>query len=112
VGETPPIAKYDQAANDEATASAEDTLPGPTSKDLYTGYGHPSEGQTSRELRSQGGERHGLVGVGADPRNPVREFGWGRDHPKGGVNVEDRSALMDAEKREPVKAEELAAELK
>ncbi|KAB2569237.1 uncharacterized protein LTHEOB_5268 [Lasiodiplodia theobromae] len=53
------------------TTSASDTLLGATSADVYTGLGHPGQGQTSTELRHDGSHGRakqgtGLVGVGAD----------------------------------------------
>ena len=47
---------------------ASSTLGGATSGDVHTGYGHPGQGQTSRELRHEGnvgGHGGGLAGVGA-----------------------------------------------
>jgi hypothetical protein len=77
----------------------------------------PVYGQSSRQLHGSGAakgqkERHGLVGVGANRSDPIRERALDHEFPKGtrgksGVNRED---IPGAEEREPVGAEELAAE--
>ena len=43
----------------ETSTSASATLGGSTAADVHTGYGHPGQGQTSKELRHDG--RHGRV---------------------------------------------------
>merc|ERR1712036_191875 len=50
--------------------AASDTVTGSTSADVHTGLGHPGQGQTSTELRHDGGhtskkQSAGLEGVGA-----------------------------------------------
>jgi hypothetical protein len=57
-------------------------------------------------------EGTGLAGVGADPRDPVRERGLDIDVDKGtrGKSGENREDILGAEEREPVSAGEVAAE--
>ncbi|KIW04839.1 uncharacterized protein PV09_04021 [Verruconis gallopava] len=56
----------DEAPLAETNPSASSTLPGSTSADVHTGYGHPGSGQTSNELRGDGRkQRSGLEGAGA-----------------------------------------------
>jgi hypothetical protein len=80
---------------------------------VHTGYGHPGSGQTSSELHGRRKkERSGLAGVGADPRDPIRERALDIDVPKGtrGKSGANRQDIPGAEEREPVSAEGVAAE--
>jgi len=97
----------------ETWTSAQDTIVGATSADVHTGYGHPGSGQTSKELHGERKkERNGLVGVGANQTDPIRERALDIDHPKGtkGYSGENREDIPGAEDRVPVSAEALAAE--
>ena len=79
--------------SNEVRTVAIDAIPGATSADVNKGVGQPMYGQSSRELRGRGGghkgrrggrkDKIGLVGVGADPRDPVKERGLDLDVPKG-----------------------------
>lgn len=88
-----------------AHAAASDTLVGSTSADVDRGMGHPVSGMTSAEMHGRGKkERSGLAGVGADPRDPIRERRLDEDD-----QVRERNAIA-AEDRWPVPAEEVGAE--
>lgn len=55
---------------DDTTTSASDTLVGATSRDVYTGFGKPVQGQSSAELEHNGYPHRkrpetGLVGIAA-----------------------------------------------
>jgi hypothetical protein len=93
----------------------DETIPGATSRDVHKGIGQPIYGQSSRQLRhgeKKGRHKHGLVGVGADPRNPVRERALDIDVPKGtrGKSGVNRQNVPGAEERLPETAETVAAE--
>ena len=121
VGEVPPQANMmDDADPSSEQASAADTIPGSTSADVHTGLGHPGSGQTSNELRHDGekGRKNpgqGLQGVGAstqefktvDHRDPKFKDHRGIDKEE---RVLGRGEIPSAEEREPVGAEQLAAE--
>lgn len=80
---------------------------------MHTGYGHPGSGQTSQELHGRRKkERSGLIGVGADKSDPIRERGLDIDVEKGtrGKNGVDRQDILGAEERVPESAEAVAAE--
>jgi hypothetical protein len=77
----------------------------------------PVQGQSSRQLHGSGltkgkKERKGLVGVGANRSDPVRERALDHEFPKGtrGKSGENREDILGAEEREPVSAGEVAAE--
>lgn len=77
----------------------------------------PVQGQSSRQLHGSGvakgqKEGNGLVGVGADPSDPVRARGLDHEHPTGvrGKSGSNREDIPGAEEREPVGAEFVAAE--
>jgi hypothetical protein len=96
---------------------ADKTIPGATSRDVHKGIGQPIYGQSSHQKRlkrngeKKGKHKHGLVGVGADPRDPVRERALDIDVPKGtrgkSANPEN---IPGAEERLPETAETVAAE--
>ena len=88
-------------------------MPGATSADVNKGIGQPVYGQTSHELRSDGRKaRNGLAGVGADPRDSVRE--WALDTnflmSKTGKGRMSRLDMVGAEDKIPEGAEAVAAE--
>ena len=92
---------------------AEESIPGVTSADVTRGVGRPLYGQTSNELRrAHRKARYGLVGVGADPRDPVRERALDKDYPtsKTGGNGISGPDITGAEDRLPESAEAVAAE--
>lgn len=106
--------------------SASDTLGGATSGDVYTGYGHPGQGQTSSELRHDG-EHHrkrqggGLESVGvssgrgiASERVDERQRGLEHDYPggsKGSAEAERGNKVFEGtEVRLPESAEGVASE--
>lgn len=77
----------------------------------------PVQGQSSQQLHGSGvtkgkKEGNGLLGVGADTGDPVRERGLDNDVPKGtrGKSGDDREDILGAEEREPVGAEKAGAE--
>jgi len=101
----------------EARTFASDTINGFSSSDVHQGLGMPVQGQSSSQVRGSGltkgaKEGNGLMGVGADPRDPVRERGLDKEVPKGtrGKSGENREDIPGAEEREPVGAEQVAAE--
>ncbi len=106
-GNNPNIAK-------ETWTSASDTIGGATSADVHTGLGHPGSGQTSSELRSGNSERAGLEGRGVAGGDSFAERGLDTDRSKGvrgyGGETDNRGEILGAEEREPVGAEEVAAE--
>ena len=60
----------DPETEGQGATSAANAVPGATSADVHTGLGHPGSGQTSNELRHDGGKHRnadgaGLQGVGA-----------------------------------------------
>jgi len=65
--DAPPLTAH-QSDNDPESerTKASDTIVGATSADVHTGYGHPGQGQSSRELRHDGGrgQAGGLEAVG------------------------------------------------
>lgn len=99
-------------------------MPGATSADVNTGIGRPLQGLEGREIAAQlpgkkhtGGRQHpvkrkkeeaGLVGAGANAKDPVQEHGW--DRPEGVEKGPSAPRQPGAEEREPVTAEELAAQ--
>lgn len=99
-------------------------IPGATSADVNTGIGKPIQGLEGREVAAQvPGKKHtderqhpvkrkkeetGLAGVGANAKDPVREHGW--DLPEGVEKGSTDPELAGAEEREPVTADQLAAE--
>ncbi|KAK3337781.1 hypothetical protein B0T19DRAFT_472606 [Cercophora scortea] len=104
-------------------------MPGATSKDVYTGYGMPLQGQEGREVnpqlpgkksgadserahvRGRKKEDTGLVGVGAEPgKDWVRSRGL--DLPEGvekGGRGKHTAEWPGAEEREPASAEEVGS---
>ena len=111
-----------QAANPDAPAesqtSASDTISGASSADVHQGLGLPIQGQSSQQLHGSGvskgaKEGNGLIGVGANASDSVRERGLDIDVPKGsrGKSGEDRQDILGAEERVPASAEDVAAEL-
>ncbi|KAH8879565.1 hypothetical protein GQ53DRAFT_620621, partial [Thozetella sp. PMI_491] len=131
VSEAPAQAGDPEDTSRFTRASALDSVPGATSRDVHnaTEYGRPLQGQTSRETRGVHGghrkkERSGLHGGGAHA--PGREFVEAKAR-AGGYDLDGRAAEMKgtkghsgdveggvdwqgAEERVPVRAEELAAE--
>jgi len=98
---------------EELQSSVEDTLHGSTSKDVNRGIGQPIYGQTSNKSRGRGETvRGGLVGVGADPRDPVRERALDIDVPKGtrGKSGTNRENVPGAEEKLPEDAMKVASE--
>ena len=68
------------AALPDEQPSAADTIGGATSADVHGGLGHPGQGQTSTEIRHDGGEKkggQGLQGVGA---SGTKEFKTANEH--------------------------------
>lgn len=110
----PPIPDQNQNLDmaSEARTTAEESIPGATSADVNRGIGQPIYGQSSHELRSDEKGRNGLVGVGADPRDPVRERGLDTDFPKdpAGKGGRHREDILSAEDKIPETAEAVAAE--
>jgi hypothetical protein len=97
----------------EQRTAAEDSILGATSADVNKGIVRPVYGQTSRELRSEGRKaRNGLAGVGADPRNAVRERALDTDFLKSPTGKGDmnRPDMVGAEDKIPEGAEAVAAE--
>ncbi|PYH94862.1 hypothetical protein BO71DRAFT_324491 [Aspergillus ellipticus CBS 707.79] len=98
--------------------SAGDTLMGATSKDVYTGLGHPGSGMTSQELHHDGqsgrkGQSAGLEQVGGFQtgkyeRQLPHQRGLERDEARPGQRG-DKGALA-AEDRLPEPADTAAAE--
>lgn len=95
---------------------ASDTIGGATSADVSTGLGHPGAGQTSRELRHDGGKSQGsgLEGVGAtvnqssiNPHDPVHANQRALDNDDAVVG---RSDVPGAHERLPENAEQVASE--
>ncbi len=81
--------------------------------DVHTGYGHPGSGQTSNEVHGDGRkEKSGLAGVGADPRDQVRERALDTDAPAGtrGKSGANRGGIPGAEERLTESAESVVAE--
>lgn len=77
----------------------------------------PVQGQSSQQLHGSGvakgqKEGNGLVAVGANPSDPVRERGLDHDFPTGtrGKSGSNREDIPGAEEREPIGAESVAAE--
>lgn len=98
--------------------SASDTIGGATSADVSTGLGHPGSGQTSRELRHDGGKTQGsgLEGVGAtanqstiNPHDPVHAGQRALDKDEAVIG---RSDVPGAHERLPEGAESVASERK
>ncbi|KAI9880242.1 MAG: hypothetical protein M1830_004586 [Pleopsidium flavum] len=99
--------------------AASDTLGGSTSADVHTGMGKPMQGQTSSEMRQEGGKRTGLVGVGAsgaastnqmvDERVDPSQRGLERDEAQSGPErtYKRSGGTTDVP---PASAEEVAAE--
>ena len=125
VNETPGQAdNHDTLGADDKESTytdALDTLGGATSADVHKGLGHPGQGQTAREIKHGGGkgasksEGAGLQGLttggsgmrdegSQEQRNLERETT--DQGPISGHNV----SREGAEDREPVRAEEVAAE--
>jgi hypothetical protein len=74
----------------------------------------PVQGQSSQQLHGSGvvkgtKEGNGLLGVGGDSSDPVKERGLDSDIPKGTSG--NREDIVGAEEMEPVSAEALADEL-
>lgn len=95
----------------EVRTPANEAMSGATSGDVHRGLGQPVWGQSSHELRGDGKGKHGLAGVGADPRDSVRERALDIDTPKdtrgkGGIS---RYNIPGAEERLPETAESVAA---
>lgn len=91
----------------------EDSISGATSADVNKGIFQPMYGQTSHELRSAGRKaRSGLAGVGADPRDPVRERALNTDFLRGTTSEGGvyRPDIAGAEDKIPEGAEAVAAE--
>lgn len=95
-------------------------MPGATSADVHTGYGHPGQGQTTSELRNEGqhhNKRQGLGNVGqaeggsglhGDESAEAKRLQ--SDHVGGNLNEREFNAsLKGAEDREPVQAEQVAS---
>ncbi|KAI4145918.1 MAG: hypothetical protein LQ340_006123 [Diploschistes diacapsis] len=122
-----PISEVPGQANNDAVlrshgkestkVSASDTLGGATSRDVHTGYGHPGQGQTSADAKHARTQGQGLVGVGAsgaqatmaaaDERVDPRQRGVERETARQKDTVGE---TPNAEEREPVGAEQVAAE--
>ncbi|KIW55894.1 hypothetical protein PV05_04602 [Exophiala xenobiotica] len=99
------------------------TMPGATSADVHTGLGHPGQGQTSTEIRHEGHHTRkkwtsGPEGAGAtggsglypgDENVEFRRLKEDGDHPRGPISGHNVSRT-GAEAKEPVGAEEVAAE--
>jgi len=111
--ETPAQASYNKA-------SASDSLVGSSSADVHTGLGKPIQGQTSQELRHDGGERStgkgGAEGVGGsagqstiDPHAP--EMAGQRALDKDEATI-GRGGAADAQDRLNESAETVAKENK
>lgn len=80
---------------------------------MNRGIGQPIYGQTSNESRGRGDSaRGGLVGVGADPRDPIRERALDIDAQKGtrGKSGTNRENVPGAEERVPEDATKVASE--
>ena len=82
---------------DATTTSASDTLVGATSRDVYTGFGKPVQGQSSAELEHNGYPHRkrpetGLVGVAGRKDYPT-------DDPvdEGGLNSLKQTSLGEKE---------------
>lgn len=101
------------------------TLPGATSADVHTGLGHPGQGQTSNELRHEGGhtsskQTSGLEGVGAEGGSGLHGDGMNAEfrrlqqdanHPSGPAAGRAHNVSLDgAESKMPVASEQVAAE--
>lgn len=126
-GTAPKESTYDpnpDLNNQKMYQKASETIPGATSADVYTGLGHPGQGQTSSELRHDGQhtakkQRMGLTGLaqradtndkvtGRDPafanqRNLEEDVPSGKRGNVGGLS---------AQEMEPESAERVAAENK
>jgi hypothetical protein len=113
-----PVQNQSYLSNEVRTVAI-DAIPGATSADVNKGVGQPVYGQSSRELRGRGGghkgrrggrkDRIGLAGVGADPRDPVKERGLDLDVPKGMEKLMYHD-FAGAEEKLPQGAETVAAE--
>lgn len=100
----------------QGTTSAADTLTGASSSDVNTGIGKPVDGQSSKELRHDGGKSQGsgLEGVGAttsqssiNPHDPVHANQRALDKDEAVVG---RSDVPGAHERVPEGAEQVASE--
>jgi len=100
-----------------------DTLPGATSKDVHTGLGHPGQGQTSTELRKDGGhtsskKTSGPEGAGATGGSGLHGSGdmdaehkrLQSDKTSSGPTTGHNVSLDGAEDKQPESAESVAAE--
>ncbi|KAI9797351.1 MAG: hypothetical protein M1833_005531 [Piccolia ochrophora] len=115
-----PDASVNSEEPETTHTSAADTLGGSTSADVHTGFGHPGQGMSSSEEHHDGKAhrekaRGGLAGVGAsgasnssvDPRVSAGQRALDQDVPSGQRGAKGE---LQAEDREPVSAEQVAAE--
>jgi len=106
-----------QANNPDARSEATGALdmPGATSADVHTGYGHPGQGQTSsdsnkgkKEGQSLQGLAEGGSGIHGDENAEARRLQ--KDHVSGPASSREHNISLDgAETKEPATAEDVAA---
>ena len=94
--------------------TAESTLGGATSADVHTGYGHPGQGQSSKELRDGSGGQGGSAfssGVGSGAQGVDERVQAGqRGLEKEGGDIAGRKSGTGQEKGTPA-ADRLGEEL-
>ncbi|KAI1419756.1 hypothetical protein F5Y12DRAFT_776302 [Xylaria sp. FL1777] len=99
--------------------SAEETIQGATSKDVYRGMGKPLQGQEAREIKKPHGRHNKKEGTGIAGRGGSEGVGIvrekGADLPEGvhkGMRGKAAHDYPAAEDRVPANAEEIASEHK
>lgn len=93
---------------DDTTTSASETLVGATSRDVYTGFGKPVQGQSSAELEHNGYPHRkrpetGLVGIAArelyEADGPVDE-GGGKSLKQKGLGEKEEGVVRRGKREE------------